>query len=142
MEMNVKTLDDRLDHLDRMIDSVKGNMTHSYETLTSTTPHRKNVTFRLEDAEIPTITNQAGYQTVMTIEKNETEENVTPPPLPKKYKKRNKFAIPTTRPRLKKTKRQTMAEYLEMTGVSAPNKAPQLEPTPENTQVLKPLLAE
>ena len=141
MELAVKTLDDRLDHLDRMIDSVKGNMANGYETLTPTTLQRKNVTFSLENDEIPTLTNQAGYQTVMTIERDATEENVTPPPLPKKDKKKNKFAIPTTRPRLKKSK-QTMAGYLEMTRVSAPDKAPQQKSSSEYSQVQKPLLAE
>ena len=135
-----------------MIDSVKETMAHNYETLTPASQHKKSVTFRLEDPEHPTLTNQAGYQTeeMTTAEIHPnlpgTEENQLPPPLPEKSKKKDKFAgisLPiTTRPRLKKSKKQNTEGYLEMMGISGPKKPPRLVPTPENTQISEPLLAE
>jgi hypothetical protein len=139
--------------LDRMMDSVKETMAHNYKTLTPTNQPGKSVTFRLEDPEHPTFANQDGYETeeITTAEIHlnlpEIEENQHPPPLPEKSKKKNKFAgiplpIITTRPKLRKSKKQTMAGYLEMKRSSAPAKPPRLEPRPDTTQVLQPLLDE
>ena len=152
MEMTVKALDDRLAHLDRMMDTVKDNMAHNYETLTPTSQHKKSVTFMLEDPENPTFSNQGENQSeeLITAEIHQnprgTEASQPPPPLPEKSRKKNKSAgisIPLTlRPRLRKSKKQNMTGYLEMKAISAPKKPPRLESIPETSQVLKPLLAE
>jgi hypothetical protein len=149
MEMTVKALDDRLAHLDMMMDSLKGTTADNYETLSTTSQPRKSVTFRLEDPKQPISANEPGYEsdemTTAQIHHNlpGMEENQNPPPLPKR---RHKFAginIPiTTRPRLRKSRKQTMGGYLEMKGGPAPPKPPRLEPRPESIQLLTPLLNE
>ena len=132
--MAIQTLDDRLDHLDRVVDSVKGDVTNSYEALV---PPRRSVTFSQENNEVPTLVNQAGYKAARTIGVDGKVETMTPPPLPDK--KKSNFAIPTTRPRLKK---KTSNGYLEMTEVSVPDRATQQESSSEGAQALLPLLAE
>ena len=136
-DLAVKTLDDRLDNLDMMIDSLKGNVANNYEALV---PPKRSVTFSQENDEVPTLVNQAGYKAARTIGVEEKVETMTPPPLPDK--KKSKFAIPTTRPRLKKKTLTGLDLTLEMTKVSVPNRATQQESSSEGAQVLSPLLAE
>ena len=148
MEMTVKALDDRLTHLDKMMDSVKGTTAHNYETLSATSQPQKSVTFRLEDPKHPTSTNQTGYESdeiaTAEIHHNLPEmEEEHPPPLPKRKNKFAGISFPiTTRPRLRKSRKQTMTGYLEMKGRPAPPKPLRQEPWPESTQLLKPLINE
>ena len=134
MELAIQTLDDRLDHLDKVVDSVKGDVTNNYEALV---PPRRNVTFSQENNRVSTLDNQAGYKAARTIGVEREIETMTPPPLP--GRKKSKSAIPSTRPRLKK---KNLPEYLDMNEISVPNRATLQESSPEEAQILLPLLAE
>ena len=152
MEMTVKALGDRLAHLDNMMDSFRETMPHNYETLTPTNQPEKRVTFRLEDTDLLTFMDHDGHEMgeVTTVDIHpkplEIEEDQNPPPLPEKSNRRNKFAgitFPiTSRPRLRKSKKQAMAGYTEMKRGPAPPKPPRLEISQEVAQILKPLLDE
>ena len=152
MEITVKTLADRMGHLDTRMDYVRSSLGLGYEDPNLTSGLKKSVTFQLEDSVDTTFNDQnedqnENLQLIAAEIHQDPVEMEQPPPLPKKSPKKTKpvgISVPlTTRPRLlKKSKKEdSKSGYMEMKAALPPKKPPRVEAISPASPVLEPLLS-